>query len=63
MAGISTLGCDLWHLAHLFVAGSPVAYFQATRETCGHRPRRVDDPGRPQHDGSGRAHRPLFFTC
>ena len=63
MAGISTFGCGLWHVAHLFVAGSPVPYFQAARKTCGHRPRRIDDSGRPRHDGCCLANRPLFFTC
>ena len=62
MAGISTFDRGIWHLADLFVAGSPLLYFQAARETCGHRPCRIDDPGRPQHDGSGRANRSLFFT-
>src|SRR5882724_12852620 len=35
MAGISTFDRDLWHVADLFVAGSPLLYFQAARETRG----------------------------
>ena len=63
LARISTFGCDLWRVARFSVAGSPVLHFQATRETCGHRPCGLDDPWRTQHVGSRRANRSLFFTC
>jgi len=63
LAGISTFGCNLWRVARFPFAGSPVLHFQATRETCSHRHRRLDDPGWAQHDGRRCANRPLFFTC
>src|SRR5262249_34827167 len=63
LAVLSTFGCDLCRLTHFSVAPSPVPCWKTTRETRSHRARRLNDPGRAQHDGSCRTHRPLFFSC
>ena len=54
---------DHRRLPGLSLAGSPLFYFQATRETCGCRLERRDDSHRAWHDGKRRPNRSLFFSC